>query len=156
EGGPLAPGRPVTLTWDNGEGQRFVQRFSIDEFYMLTVEQTIANTGEGSVAVRPYAFLNRTSSTASVDNWNVHSGPIGLFGNEVNVEWDYNDVDEAGTVTPEGAPEWVGLTDTYWLSALVPEDGARFESGFRALGGGTYRAVLLYVPITLAAGRQAT
>jgi YidC/Oxa1 family membrane protein insertase len=154
DGGPLAPGRPVTLTWDNGEGLRFTQRFVIDEFYMLSVDQTVANTGQGSVAVRPYAFLNRTSRTAAIDTWNVHSGPIGLFGNEVNFEWNYDDVDESRVVTPPGAPGWIGFTDIYWLSALVPQDGARAEGGFRSLGGEAYRADLLYEPVTIPAGRQ--
>src|SRR5688572_29584897 len=61
EGGPLAPDSPVTLSWDNGQGQRFRIRFEIDEFYMLTAQQTVANTGTGQVALRPYAFVNRTS-----------------------------------------------------------------------------------------------
>ena len=58
----------MTLTWVNGQGQRFTQVFSIDQYYMLTVAQTVANSGEGSIAVRPYAFLNRTSRTASTDS----------------------------------------------------------------------------------------
>jgi YidC/Oxa1 family membrane protein insertase len=79
EGGPLAPGKPVTLSWDNGEGQQFRIVFTIDDKYMLTAEQTLANTGAGPVVGQPYAFLNRTSRTASADTWNVHSGPIGEF-----------------------------------------------------------------------------
>ena len=156
EGGPLAPGRPVTLSWENGQGQRFTQRFSIDRYYMLTVEQTVANTAEGSIAVRPYAFLNRTSRTASTDTWNVHSGPIGLFAGEVDFDWNYDDVDEARTVSPAGNTGWVGFTDIYWLSALVPQDRAQAEGGFRSLGGESYRADLLYDPVTIPAGRQVT
>ena len=156
EGGPLAPGRPVTLSWDNGQGQRFTQRFTIDEFYMLTVEQTVANAGEGSVAVRPYAFINRTSRTASTDTWNVHAGPIGLFGDAVNFDWNYDEVDEEGPIDPGGGTGWVGFTDIYWLSALVPEDGASADGQFRGLGDGLYRADLLYEPVTVPAGRQVT
>ena len=156
EGGPLAPGKPVTLTWDNGEGQRFTQRFTIDEYYMLTVDQTVANTGEGSVAVRPYAFINRTSRNADPDTYSVQSGPIGLFGGEVNFEWDYDDVDEERTVSPEGRTGWVGFTDIYWLSVLVPDDGARVDGEFRSLGGSAYRADLLYDSVTIPTGRQVT
>ncbi len=156
QGGPLAPGNPVTLTWDNGTGQRFTQRFTIDEFYMITVEQTVANTGAGPIAVRPYAFINRTSRTASTDTWNVHSGPIGLFGDEVNFESDYDDVDDDRTVTPEGRTGWIGFTDIYWLSALIPQKGAATGGDFRALGGQAYRADLLYDTVTVPAGRQVT
>jgi YidC/Oxa1 family membrane protein insertase len=154
EGGPLAPGKPVTLTWDNGEGQRFTQRFSVDQYYMLTVEQTVANTAEGSIAVRPYAFINRTSRTASQDSYNVHSGPVGLFGGKVDFDWDYDDVDEEGPVAPEGRTGWVGFTDVYWLSVLVPDNRSPAEGNYRAQGGGLYRADLLYEPVTIPAGRQ--
>ncbi len=158
EGGPLAPGKPVTLTWDNGEGQRFIQRFSIDQYYMVTVEQTVANTGERSVALQPYAFVSRTSRTADDDTYNVHSGPIGLFGGEVNFEPNYEDLDEDQdrTMTPDGVTGWVGFTDIYWLSALIPQEGARAEGTFRGLGRGLYRADLLYEPVTIPAGRQVT
>jgi len=156
EGGPLAPGRPVTLSWDNGAGQRFTQAFSIDEFYMLTVEQTVANTSDGTIAVRPYGFINRTSRTASQDTWNVHSGPIGLFGGAVDFDWNYDDVDEEGPVAPPGNTGWVGFTDIYWLSVLIPQDGAAAEGNYRALGGGLYRADLLYEPVTIPAGAQVT
>ena len=156
EGGPLAPGKPVTLTWDNGEGQRFTLRFAIDEYYMLTVEQTVANTGEGSIAVRPYAFINRTSRTADSDTYNVHSGPIGLFGDGVNFDWNYDDVDEEGPVAPEGRAGWVGFTDIYGLAALIPDEDARAEGNFRALGSTLYRADLLYEPVTIPAGNQVT
>jgi YidC/Oxa1 family membrane protein insertase len=155
-GGPLAPNQPVTLTWDNGQGQRFTIRFSVDPYYMLTVEQSVANTGSGSVAVRPYAFLNRTSRTASLDTWNVHSGPIGAFGGSVNFDWNYDDVSEAGVVTPQGRTGWIGYTDIYWLSALIPQQGARTSGDFRSLGNGVYRADLIYDPVTVAPGQQFT
>jgi YidC/Oxa1 family membrane protein insertase len=156
EGGPLAPDNPVTLSWDNGQGQQFRIRFVIDEFYMLTIEQTVANTGAGAVALRPYAVINRTSRGADPSTFNLHSGPIGEFGGAVNFDWDYDEVDEEGPVEPEGRTGWIGYTDIYWLSVLVPQQGARVEGAFRSLGNDVYRADLIYDPVTLAAGTQAT
>ena len=156
EGGPLAPDRPVTLSWDNGQGQQFRIRFEIDEFYMLTAQQTVANTGAGQVALRPYAFINRTSRTASADTFNVHSGPIGEFGGAVNFDWNYDEVDEERLVEPEGRTGWIGYTDIYWLSALIPQEGRRAEGAFRPLGNEIYRADLIYDPVTLAPGTQAS
>jgi YidC/Oxa1 family membrane protein insertase len=155
-GGPLTQESPVILTWDNGEGQVFRLTFTVDQYYMLTVQQTVANRGEGSVALRPYAFVNRTSRTASPDTWNVHSGPIGDFGESVNFSWDYDDVAEAAgrAVNPEGATDWVGFTDIYWLSALIPQEGDPATGTFRALGNDTYRADLVYDPVTVQPGSQ--
>jgi len=155
-GGPLAPDRPVTLTWDNGQGQRFAIRFSVDPYYMLTAEQSVANTGTAPVTVRPYAFLSRTSRTASTDTWNVHSGPIGLFDNKVSFSWNYKDVDKAGTATPEGGVGWLGFTDIYWLSALIPQAGTHVTGDFHAFGGEKYSADLTYDPVSVAPGQQVT
>ena len=156
EGGPLAPDSPVTLSWDNGEGQQFRIVFTIDDKYMLTAQQTLANTGAGPVVAQPYAFLNRTSRTASQDTWNVHSGPIGAFAGAVDFGNDYDDVESAGTVTPAGRTGWIGFTDIYWLSALVPDGEARTTAAFRSLGNQIVRADLIYDPVTVAPGRQVT
>jgi YidC/Oxa1 family membrane protein insertase len=155
-GGPLTQENPVVFTWSNGQGQVFRLTFSIDQFYMLTVEQTVANRGTGPVALRPYAFVNRTSRSASVDTWNVHSGPIGDFAGEVDFAWNYDDVAEEGPVNPPGAAGWIGFTDIYWLSALVPQEGAGAEGAWRSLGSDIYRADLLYEPVTVQPSRQVT
>ena len=90
----------------------------------------------------------------SSDTWNVHSGPIGTFAGAVNYDSDYDDVAEAGRIVPPGVPEWLGFTDIYWLSALIPDEGARAEGDFRALGNNLFRADLIYQPTTLAPGQQ--
>jgi YidC/Oxa1 family membrane protein insertase len=155
-GGPLAPGRPVTLTWDNGQGQVFTIRFTIDDRYMITAEQTVANTSGAPVSLQPYAFINRTSRTASQDTMTVHSGPIGAFDEAVNFSNNYDDVADAGTIRPRGKPDWIGFTDIYWLSALIPQRGAATEADFRALDPEHYRADLIYGAVTVPAGQAVT
>jgi YidC/Oxa1 family membrane protein insertase len=155
-GGPLTQDSPVTLTWNNGQGQLFTIRYSIDADYMLTVEQRVVNRASGSIALQPYGFINRTSRTASQDTWNVHSGPIGNFAGSVNFDWNYGDVDEDGSTTLPGRADWIGFTDIYWLSAIVPQAGVGTEGSFRALGNETYRADVLYDPVTLNSGTQAS
>jgi YidC/Oxa1 family membrane protein insertase len=155
-GGPLAPGKPVTLAWDNGAGQQFTIRFSIDKQYMITAEQTVANTSPAPVLAQPYAFINRTSRTASQDTWSVHSGPIGAFAGAVDFSNNYDDVAEAGEVSPAGAPNWVGFTDIYWLSALVPQDKAGAKADFRAVDSEHYRADLIYDPVSVASDQTLT
>ena len=155
-GGPLAPNDPVTLTWDNGAGQVFTVRFTIDNHYMITAEQTVANMGGAAVVVQPYSFINRTSRTASQDTMTVHSGPIGAFDDAVNFSNNYDDVAKAGTVTPAGKPDWIGFTDIYWLSALIPQANAATDADFRALDPEHYRADVLYHPVTVPPGQAVT
>ncbi|WP_228244254.1 membrane protein insertase YidC [Porphyrobacter sp. GA68] len=153
-GGPLATDRPVTLTYTSTGGQRYTIELSVDDHYMITARQTVANTSANAVVVQPYGAIERTSRTASQDVWNVHSGPIGTFGGAVNFDVDYDDVAESGRIMPPGAPAWLGFTDIYWLSALIPQDGARAEGNFRSLGNQLFRADLIYQPTTLAPGQQ--
>ncbi len=153
-GGPLAPGKPVLLDWDNGQGQRFGVEFSIDDKYLITAKQTVANLAPQPIVVRPFALINRTSATASVDQWTIHSGPLGYFGNGVDFGTDYSDVAEAGRIAPQGAAGWIGFTDIYWLSALIPQGNADVDADFRSLGGDDFRADVIYDPLTVATGRQ--
>ena len=150
----LTPTTPVTLSWTNATGQTFLIRYAIDADYMITATQALVNRGAAPVTVRPFALINRTDKTASLDSFNVHSGPIGAFDEAVKFGPDYDDVLEAGTVTGEGSTDWLGFTDIYWMSALVPQKAPGTTSHFRALGSGVYRADLIYKDTPVPAGGQ--
>lgn len=154
-GAKLTPQTPVTLTWSNGAGQTFAITYAIDADYMLTATQTVTNAGPAPLVARPFALLNRTDKTASLDSWNVHSGPFGAFDGSVSFGPNYKDVVKAGQVDNEGRTNWIGFTDVYWMSTLIPGDAAT-TSDFRALGNGLYRADLIYQPATVAPGQQMT
>ncbi len=154
-GARLTPQTPVTLTWSNATGQTFSETFAIDQDYMITVTQAVANRGTAPVSAVPFAFINRTDRTASIDSWNIHSGPFGAFDDKVQFKPNYKDVLKSGQIANEGKTNWLGFTDIYWMSALIPDNsGAGATSTFRALGGGIYRADLLYQPVIVAAGQS--
>ena len=153
-GDTLSPGSPVDLRWDNADGQRFRIRLSIDDNYMITAEQTVANTGDGPVVVSPFATITRTNTTASPSTWISHSGPIGSFDGSVDYGPDYDDLVDDKVASGGANPAWLGFTDVYWLGALVPQGGAAADTGFRSLGNDLFRADLIYDPSTLRPGRQ--
>ena len=142
-GAKLTPSTPLTLTWTNPTGQRFAITYSIDKDYMITAVQTVENGGGAPVTVKPFALVNRTDRTASLDTWNVHSGPIGAFDGSVTFSNNYKDVVEAKTVAGAGRTDWIGFTDIYWMSTLIPVN-AKAEGTFRALGNDIFRADLVY------------
>ncbi|GMN14013.1 membrane protein insertase YidC [Altererythrobacter sp. MTPC7] len=157
DGDTLSAGSPVTLSHDNGEGQQFRIALSIDENYMITAQQTVANTGSGPIVARPFATVTRTDALASLDTWLAHSGPMGVFGDSADYGPDYEDLAEEGVVNPEGGTtRWIGFSDIYWLSALVPQSGSNPDGAFRALDDTTFRADVIYQPATIGAGRQVT
>ncbi|MXO91744.1 membrane protein insertase YidC [Pontixanthobacter aquaemixtae] len=161
EGSALAPDTPVTLRYDNGEGQLFTIELSIDNHYMITAKQTVANTGTesggGPIVVRPYSFINRTDRNAAEGMINVHSGPIGNFDESVQFGPDYDDLAESASEgRTEGRAAWLGFTDIYWMSVLIPEDGSDAQTEFRSLGNQIFRADMIYQPVTVGAGKQVT
>ena len=115
---------------------------------MITAEQTVANTGAGAGRGAALRADQPHQPHRQPGHWNVHSGPIGAFGGAVDFGNNYDDVAEAGTVTPEGAAGWIGFTDIYWLSALIPQAGAAAEAISARSAASTIRADLLYDPVT--------
>ncbi|MBU1252777.1 MAG: membrane protein insertase YidC [Alphaproteobacteria bacterium] len=155
DGEVLAPGSPVVLTHQGDNGLTYTITLTIDDQYMISAEQRVANRGAGAAVVQPFALIARTSRTASEDFFIAHSGPMGVFGGSANYDFGYDDLPLGDVTTPEGDAEWLGFTDIYWLSALVPGAG-NTEASFRALGGDLFRADVIQAPITLPSGRAIT
>jgi YidC/Oxa1 family membrane protein insertase len=146
DGAVLTPRTPVTLRWTNPTGQTFAIRFEIDDNYLIKATQSVANAGAGPVIVQPIAQVSRTKTTASIDTWNVHSGPIAQFDGSVTFDNDYDTIAEAKarTVAPGGAPGWIGFTDIYWMSALVPQAEEGTRADFRSPSDDLYLANVFY------------
>ena len=153
-GAKLTPQTPVTLTWASPAGQTFAITYAIDADYMITATQVVANRAAAPVSVQPYALVKRTSRTASLDSFNVHSGPIGAFDEAVQFGPDYDDLQEAGVQQNEGKTDWIGFTDIYWFSAVIPDKAAKADTAFRALGSGLFRADVIYQASVIAPGQQ--
>jgi YidC/Oxa1 family membrane protein insertase len=154
-GARLTPATPVTLTWANTTGQTFAIRLAIDQDYMITASQSVVNHGAAPITVSPFALVNRTDKTASVSAWNLHSGPFGAFDDTVSFKYKYSDVRDQGLIANTEKTNWLGFTDVYWMSVLIPGNGA-VSSDFRALGDGLYRADLIYQPTSVAPGQDLT
>ena len=154
-GARLTPQTPVALSWANPAGQTFTLTYAIDADYLITVAQGVSNAGPAPLTAKPYALINRTEKTTSVDIWNLHSGPFGTFDDQVSFGPNYADVTEATQINNPGKTGWIGFTDIYWMSALVP-DKSGATSDFRALGGGNFRADLIYPNLVLAPGQSQT
>jgi YidC/Oxa1 family membrane protein insertase len=131
EGATLTPSTPVTLAWDNGEGQIFRKTFAVDDNYMFTVTQEIENRGPAPISLFPYGRILRVGQPATSGNYLLHEGLLGVLNEELQ-EWHYSDVKEDGpTVTFASTGGWVGITDKYWATALVPGQGSAVDGSFR-------------------------
>ena len=126
----LSPGVPVNLVWDNGEGLIFERRLDLDENYMITVTQRVRNTGARSVELYPYGLVSRTGTPEVLGYYILHEGLLGVL-NETLREVDYDDLAEDGPVTETSTGGWLGITDKYWLVALIPDQKSVIETTFQ-------------------------
>jgi len=152
----LTPETPVTLTWDNGQGLLFTRRIALDENYMFTVTQQVTNHGGTDVELLPYSLINRTDTPDILGFYILHEGLLGVFDGTLN-EIDYTDLheDEGGAQTFESTGGWIGITDKYWLVALVPDQSLPFTGRFsHTLRGETdkYQVDTLRAATTVPAG----
>ncbi|MCH8924858.1 MAG: membrane protein insertase YidC, partial [Proteobacteria bacterium] len=150
----LTVDRPVTLSWDNGRGLRFEQVYEVDENYMFTVTQRVANMGEQKVSLQPYGFISRTGTPDILGFYILHEGPLGVFDDTLK-EVDYSDLQDDGPVQTKTTGGWLGITDKYWLVALVPDQDKPVETRFvhSASGGDDkYQADYLYEGIVILPG----
>jgi YidC/Oxa1 family membrane protein insertase len=133
--GPLSPGNPVTLVYDNGEGVVFRRIIEVDENYMFSVTQQVENNTDEALELFPYGLISRHGIPDTQGFFILHEGPIGVFGEDGLEEFDYDDLLENATPSTYGATGgWLGITDKYWAAVLVPPQDAAYEA--RLVGDG--------------------
>lgn len=136
-GDVLAPGKPVTLTWNNEQGQAFAIKLSVDDNYLFTVQQSVTNGTGAPVAARPYSLVSRAGQSKDPSSWQVHVGPIGVMGGIAQYKTNWKDLDEAGAAGQkfQSTGGWLGFSDKYWLAAVIPDPKAQVDAAFAGAGG---------------------
>ena len=148
----LVPGKPVTLSWTNPTGQRFEQIISVDEGYLFTIRQRVANLSANAIALRTYGLVSRADKSVDATSWTSHVGPISYLGEVADYGVDWETIDETKDgISRDSRGGWLGFTDKYWLTALVPAN-APVEAGLRKDGSG-YQADFAGQPFTVAPGQ---
>ena len=130
----LDPNNPVTLTWNNGEGLKFSQIISIDDNYMIKIIQKVKNETNNSVNLYPYGLIRRSGEPKTTDFFVLHEGPLGVFDGSLK-EHSYSDLKETGqkgmSIKTEENGGWIGITDKYWMAALIPDQNTNSNFTFR-------------------------
>ena len=133
DGARLTPSTPVTLTYDNGAGLVFNRQIAIDDTYMLTVTDNVANTGNASIALSPYGRITRISEPTVSGYWILHEGLVGVIGDKGLKEYKYNDIQKDHEVTwNDVTGGWLGITDKYWAATLIPEQTQAYTAHYIA------------------------
>jgi YidC/Oxa1 family membrane protein insertase len=165
-GGTLAPGKPVTLRWENGKGLIFNREIAVDDKFLFTITETVQNTGTEAVSLQPYGIIARHGLPKNMQNiFVVHEGVVGRADGTVT-EVDYADVAELPVVEREGAGAevteaatdgWIGFTDHYWMAVLVPEQGKPHTQVTKYVAGSDiYQTEVRQEVLTVAPGATAS
>ncbi len=156
--GALTPSHPVRLSWDNGKGLLFARTITVDRNYMFSVTDSVRNTGKAPVTLSHYGLASRTGTPPPASSYLIHVGYIGFLGGSLQDNIDYS-------LSPK-APKryaskggWLGFTDKYWLTALIPPENEPITADFMHLDQGgvnRYEALFQGSPLTVAAGATIT
>jgi YidC/Oxa1 family membrane protein insertase len=154
----LTPAQPVTLSWSNGQGLTFKREVAVDGNYLFTVKDSVENTGGQPVTLFPYAYVRRHGTPVTQGFYILHEGLIGVQGGKLE-EVGYADLVKTRTKEyKDNTGGFLGITDKYWASALIPEQDKPHTGRFVANMIGTtqtYQADVLKPGQTIAAGASA-
>ena len=151
----LSSGNDVTLTWDNGEGLIFNRVLSIDDQYMITIRDEVTSATDETLRLLPYGLIRRYGTPQTTGIYILHEGPIGVVDTTLK-ERGYDDLrSEVSEFKSEENGGWVGFTDKYWLTALIPNQAQKSNFTMRSLGGieDRYQADYLGAPQILSKGQ---
>jgi YidC/Oxa1 family membrane protein insertase len=130
--GALSPGHPVTLTWDNGHGLTFTRVISVDDQYMFNVADSVTNNSPSAQTLYPFAYVAREGVPKEQTSWVLHQGFVGV-ANGSETDANYADFKDEGTApkTFSSTGGWVGVTDKYWMAAVIPPQNENFDASYR-------------------------
>jgi len=157
--GSLGVDRPVTLTWDNGEGLEFRRTVSVDDKYLFSVHDEVINKGQAPVTLSPYALISRHGTPPTLGYYILHEGLIGVLGDQGLQEVTYKTIEDKKRLAFNVTNGWLGITDKYWAATLLPDVSAPLHAGFSAGSVGsvqTYQTDYLLDPQTIAPGTTGT
>jgi YidC/Oxa1 family membrane protein insertase len=135
----LTPGRPVTLSFDNGQGLVFRRTVTVDDRSMFTVKDAVENRGSAPVTIFPYGLVSRHGKPTTLGYYVLHEGLIGVLGEQGLQEYTYDALAKEGAVPGQNtrgkiwdsvAGGFVGITDKYWAATVIPDQGETYQGSF--------------------------
>ncbi|WMS42727.1 membrane protein insertase YidC [Acuticoccus sp. MNP-M23] len=158
QGETLTPDTPITLVYDTGAGIVYRRTIEVDEHYLFTVRQTVENNTDAEISLYPYSRVRRTGLEDHAQFFILHEGYIGVIGEEGLVQEGYSGLeDDPVMALPQSDAGWLGLTDKYWATAVIPDPGKSFTPRFlydapAGAAAASYQADYLAEAVTVAPG----
>ena len=105
----------------------------------IAIDQEIINNSSKTINVFPYRLIKRVNIPDTINFFILHEGLISLFNNEL-LEKDYDDlIDDCSSnakilaefCNNKSIGGWLGFTDKYWLTALIPNQSDDININYR-------------------------
>ena len=115
---------------------KFKRVIAVDDKYMFTVRDSVENDGAEPASLRPYALILRHGKPDVAGYAVLHEGFVGVIGDGSVQEITYPNIEkETGRVRElKGDGGWLGFTDKYWGSAIIPDQAEPIDARFSASG----------------------
>ena len=127
---------PVTLSWKNRQNIEFIIKVEIDKDYLISLTQQINNNSDKAIRVASYGRINRALGKVDKSNYILHEGPIVELDGRIT-ETSYEKLVKIkkqpfqNSVEKEKSNIWLGFSDKYWLSAIVPAGKTSYQIDFK-------------------------
>jgi YidC/Oxa1 family membrane protein insertase len=149
----LTTAAPVTLSWTSPTGLVFEQLISVDKDFLFTIRQRVRNPTAAAAAVQPWGLVSRRGKGSETTAYNLHVGPLGVIdGTLRDSEVDYDKLSEDGPQRYTTTGGWLGITEKYWLAAVIPDQKTKVEARFAAAPGDQFQTDYLAAGSSVAPG----
>ncbi|MEY4791108.1 MAG: hypothetical protein RIT21_602 [Pseudomonadota bacterium] len=152
DGKKLTPTSPVTLEWNNREGIIFSKKIEVDNKYLFKITETIRNEKNKTIELFHYSQITKNTKPTTENFYILHEGLIGVVDKNLKEE-TYSTI-EKEKKTYAGKSGWFGITDKYWMSAIIPESGKSFKGEYSFAN--SYKANFIISEPTIANPQKST
>ena len=124
----LTSNNEVEFEWSNTTGQTFITTIGLDEDYLFDITQEVKNNSKEEIIINNASKVTRKQAPSLSGMFILHEGLLGVLQEKLELI-DYDDLkDDEETLNFESENGWVGITDKYWLAALIPDQNKSFKA----------------------------
>jgi YidC/Oxa1 family membrane protein insertase len=124
----LTNNSPIKLIWSNSQGIVFEKHISLDDQFLFSIKEKIINKSDKSYNFYSYGQIIRNKIPQISGFYILHEGFLSVLDDEL-IEEDYDDIQEKKftQIAQEG---FVGISDKYWITSIIPQKGKEFKTTF--------------------------
>jgi len=139
-GNRLTPSSPITLSYDSTDDLQFVRTISVDDNYLITVSDTITNGSSDTVELSRYGLVRQGHIPDNLEpNLTVFEGALAFVDGRIE-QRKYSKLEDGDNLEEDGTGGWVGITNRYWMAAVIPDQERAFTAELKGVETATGHA----------------